>query len=47
MELPVAPRHDVCPQQPRMQVQTADFREEEAEKPNPFAALEALKKPRS
>ncbi|WP_405198038.1 YceD family protein [Brachymonas sp. G13] len=47
MELPVAPRHEVCPQAPRMQVQTADFREEEAEKPNPFAALEALKKPKS
>lgn len=44
MELPVAPRHEVCPSTPPMQVQTHDFDAGEQEKPNPFAALKALKK---
>lgn len=43
MELPVAPRHGVCPQMPVMQVQTADYTEAEEEKPNPFAVLQGLK----
>ena len=44
MELPVAPRHEACPSAPAMQVQTPDFDADAAEKPNPFAALKALKK---
>lgn len=45
MALPVAPKHEVCPQPVKMQVADADFGEMEEEKPNPFAILGQLKKP--
>ncbi|RYF81168.1 MAG: DUF177 domain-containing protein [Comamonadaceae bacterium] len=44
MELPAAPRHDVCPQAVPMSAQDADFDAAEAERPNPFAALAQLRK---
>lgn len=44
MELPVAPRHEVCPQAVPMAAQDADFDAAGEEQPHPFAALEQLKK---
>lgn len=43
MELPVVPRHDVCPTAVKLAAQDADFDAAQAEKPNPFAALAGLK----
>ncbi len=43
MELPVVPRHDVCPTDVKLAVADADFEEKLAEKPNPFAVLQQLK----
>lgn len=43
MELPLVPRHEVCPTAVRLAVQDADFEAAEAERPNPFAALAGLK----
>jgi uncharacterized protein len=43
MELPLVPRHEVCPAPVKLAVQDADFEAAEAEKPNPFAALASLK----
>jgi uncharacterized protein len=42
MEVPVVPRHDVCPVPVPMSSAGAAY-EEAPEKPNPFAALKALK----
>lgn len=42
MEIPLVPQHDTCPAPVKLSVQDADF-EEEAERPNPFAALARLK----
>ena len=44
MALPVVPKHTVCPGAVKLQVADPDFTEELAEKPNPFAVLEQLKK---
>ncbi len=44
MALPVAPKHDVCPQPVKLQVADANFVEEPEEKRNPFAVLQQLKK---
>ncbi len=44
MEMPVSPRHEVCPEAVPMSVQDADFDAAEAERPKPFAALAQLKK---
>jgi uncharacterized protein len=44
MALPVVPKHEVCPGTVKLQVADPDFVEDEAEKPNPFAVLEQLKK---
>ena len=44
MTLPAVPKHEVCPVPVKLQVADADFADEPAEKPNPFAALEQLKK---
>lgn len=45
MAAPIAPRHEgACPQAPPMQFEDADFAAAQLEKPNPFAALSALKK---
>ncbi len=42
MELPLVPQHDTCPEPVKLSAQDADF-EQEAERPNPFAALAKLK----
>ncbi|WP_027014725.1 YceD family protein [Comamonas composti] len=42
MELPVVPRHDSCPGEPRMSSSDADFEQANTEKVNPFAALREL-----
>ena len=49
MELPVAPRHVICPVLPAFSAGEAEFNAALGEKKNPFAALEALKsvKPKS
>jgi uncharacterized protein len=44
MALPVVPKHEVCPGAVKLQVADPEFEEEAAEKPNPFAVLEQLKK---
>lgn len=43
MELPVVPRHEVCPTEVKLAAQDADFEAAQAENPNPFAALAGLK----
>ncbi len=43
MELPVVPRHEVCPTEVKLVAQDADFEAAQADKPNPFAALAGLK----
>lgn len=47
MALPVSPKHDVCPHPVKFQVADADFDHQELEKPNPFAVLEQIKKPKA
>jgi uncharacterized protein len=47
MALPVAPKHDVCPQPVKLKAADADFVDAPEEKPNPFAVLEQLKKPKA
>jgi uncharacterized protein len=47
MALPVAPKHDVCPQPVKLQAADADFVDAPEEKPNLFAVLEQLKKPKA
>lgn len=44
MELPVAPKHPVCPVPVKLQVADPNFVDAPAEKPNPFAVLQQLKK---
>ena len=44
MALPLVPMHDECPIAPVMRAGQADIAGELAEKPNPFAVLEQLKK---
>jgi uncharacterized protein len=50
MALPLVPMHDVCPVQPKMAVADADFEGDGeavgAGKPNPFAVLATLKRPK-
>jgi len=43
MELPVAPRHDVCPEPVKMSAADAGFEAASAEKVHPFAVLGKLK----
>jgi uncharacterized protein len=43
MELPLVPRHDVCPDAVKMAAVDPEFEAEIADKPNPFAALAGLK----
>lgn len=43
MEVPVTPRHDVCPVPVQLSVADPGFEEAEEAAPNPFAALEALR----
>ena len=44
LALPLVPRHEVCPQPLPMAVAAEAQADEEAERPNPFAALQALKR---
>lgn len=43
MDLPVVPRHAVCPTELKLAVQDPDFEAAEAVKPNPFAVLAGLR----
>ena len=43
MDLPVAPRHDVCPEPVKLAVADEDFESAGAERENPFALLQRLK----
>lgn len=43
MDLPVAPRHEVCPVPVRLAVADEDFEAAPAERENPFALLQRLK----
>ena len=43
MEIPVTPRHEICPEPARLSVADPDFETAEGEKPNPFAVLKQLK----
>lgn len=44
MELPVAPKHPVCPVAVKLHAADPNFVDAPAEKPNPFAVLQQLKK---
>lgn len=44
LALPIVPRHAVCPQPLPMAVEADPLPEGEAERPNPFAALQVLKR---
>jgi uncharacterized protein len=43
MEVPVAPRHDVCPEAVKMSAEDPDFEAAQPEKEHPFALLGRLK----
>lgn len=43
MELPVVPRHEICPTEVKLAAQDADFEAAGTGRPNPFAALAGLK----
>jgi uncharacterized protein len=43
MEIPVTPRHEVCPEPVQLSAADADFEEASAARPNPFAVLGTLK----
>jgi uncharacterized protein len=43
MEIPVTPRHEVCPEPARLSAVDPDFDAAEEAKPNPFAVLKQLK----
>jgi uncharacterized protein len=43
MEVPVAPRHEVCPEPVKMSAEDPDFETASTEKENPFAVLTRLK----
>ena len=44
MELPVVPRHDVCPTPVKLQVEDEDFEAAQESRSNPFAALANMPK---
>ncbi|SCK60886.1 uncharacterized protein VAR608DRAFT_6880 [Variovorax sp. HW608] len=43
MEIPVTPRHEVCPEAARLSAVDPDFEASEDARPNPFAVLKQLK----
>ena len=45
LDLPLVPRHEVCPQPLPMSAEADTLDGEVPEKPNPFAVLQSLKKP--
>lgn len=46
MEIPVTPRHDECPEPVQLSSADADFEQANEARPNPFAVLGGLKKPK-
>ena len=44
MSLPLVPRHDICPTEVVLAVEDGEFAAALAEKPNPFAVLQQLKR---
>ena len=47
LEIPVTPRHEVCPEPTRLSAVDPEFEAAEAERPNPFAVLGALRSDKS
>lgn len=47
MEIPVTPRHEVCPEPARLSAVDPDFDGAESARPNPFAVLGALRSDKS
>jgi uncharacterized protein len=47
MEIPVTPRHEVCPEPVKLSAADPDFESAEAARPNPFAVLGALRSDKS
>ena len=47
MEIPVTPRHEVCPQPMPLSAADPEFEAAEADRPNPFAVLGVLRSDRS
>jgi len=47
MELPITPRHEVCPQEVPLSAQDPDFDSADTERANPFAALAKLRSDKS
>lgn len=47
MDIPITPRHDVCPQPVQLSAVDPAFEEEEGERANPFAVLGNLRPPKS
>lgn len=45
LALPLVPMHEVCPEGPVLSAQSETFEQAQAERPHPFAALAALRKP--
>jgi len=43
MELPLVPRHEVCPTEVKLELVDPGFDDAQAAKPNPFEALSGLK----
>ncbi len=43
MEIPVTPRHEVCPEPVRLSAADPEFEGEESARPNPFAVLGSLR----
>lgn len=43
MDIPVTPRHEICPEPPRLSAVDEDFEAAVEAKPNPFAVLGALR----
>lgn len=43
MEIPVAPRHEICPEPVQLSVADSDFDAPETQRPNPFAVLDVLR----
>ena len=43
MDIPVTPRHDVCPEPMKLSSADSDFDGAEADRPNPFAVLGSLR----
>jgi uncharacterized protein len=47
MEIPITPRHEACPDPAQLSAADPDFEAAEADRPNPFAVLGALRSDKS